>query len=30
MPMIINMKDKENLIHNYLEDVRDVLLKKKM
>lgn len=28
MPMIINMKDKENLIHNYLEDVRDVVLKK--
>lgn len=28
MPMIVNMKDEENLILNYLEDVRDVVLKK--
>ena len=28
MPMIVNMNDKEQLILNYLEDVRDVALKK--
>lgn len=28
LPMIVNMKDNENLISNYLEDVKDVVLKK--